>query len=77
MIFGISYFKCDKCGKRFCSLSAEWCTTAFIAPMQCTDCGSMHTYPIQLMNLGGILGPGPIYRKIWEINDKEANAGTQ
>lgn len=76
MIFGVAYFKCDKCRKRFWSLAAEWLATAFIAPVRCPNCGSMHTYPVHLMNLGGILGPGPIYRKIWKLGDKEARSNT-
>lgn len=71
MIWGFTYFKCDKCGNRFKSLAAEWNATAFIAPMPCPDCGSIHTYPANLINLGGILGPGLIYRKIWAGYDDE------
>lgn len=69
MIFGISRFKCDICGDKFMALAAEWNATAFIAPMQCPNCGSFHTYPANLINLGGVLGPSLIYRKIWKLYD--------
>lgn len=74
MISGITRFKCDRCGKKFMAFAAEWNATAFIAPMPCPNCGSIHTYPANLMNLGGILGPGPIYRKIWQLCDNEKMA---
>ena len=70
MVFGISFFKCDECGNKFKAPAAEWCVTCYIAPAPCTKCGSMHTYPIGLGNLGGILGPKPVYHKIWESMDK-------
>ena len=63
-------FKCDECGNKFKAPAAEWCATCYIAPAPCTKCGSMHTYPIGLGNLGGILGPKPVYHKIWESMDK-------
>lgn len=70
MIFGTTTFKCDNCGNKFIALAAEWHATCFFAPMPCTKCGSMHTYPIGLNNFLGIFGPNPVYRKIWESIEK-------
>lgn len=72
MLLGITSFKCDVCGKRFISAAVEWNATAFVAPMPCPKCGSMHTYPAGLLNLGGLFGPGA-YRTIWEKIDKDSN----
>lgn len=71
MVFGTTTFKCDECGNKFIAPAAEWCATCFIAPMPCPKCGSMHTYPAGLSNLGGVFGPNPVYRKIWESIDKK------
>ena len=71
MVFVTTTFKCDECGNKFIASAAEWCATCFIAPMPCPKCGSMHTYPAGLSNLGGVFGPNPVYRKIWESVDKK------
>lgn len=70
MVFGTAKFKCDECGECFVSTAMEWNATVFLAPMPCPKCGSMHTYPAGLTNLGGVFGPNPVYRKIWESIDK-------
>lgn len=70
MVFGTAKFKCDECGERFVSTAMEWNATVFLAPMPCPKCGSMHTYPAGQTNLGGVFGPNPVYRKIWESIDK-------
>lgn len=64
MILGTTTFKCDNCGERFKGVAAEWNATAYIAPVRCPKCGSMHTYPA---NLGGVFGPPPTYMTIWNI----------
>lgn len=70
MVFGTTTFKCDNCGERFEGIAAEWCATANIAPVKCPKCGSMHTYPIGIRNIMGILGPNSIYKKIWSTMDE-------
>lgn len=72
MMLGTTTFKCDECGNRFIGFAAEWRATRFIAPVRCPKCGSMHTYPAGLGNLGGIFGPG-FYRKIWDSQDMNEN----
>lgn len=66
MVFGTAKFKCDNCGERFEGVAVEWNATAYIAPVRCPKCGSMHTYPANIMNLGGVFGPPPFYRAIWK-----------
>ena len=73
MVFGTTRFRCNECGTRFVSTAMEWCASVFLTPMPCPKCGSLHTYPIGFTNLGGILGPNPVYRKIWESMDKNRN----
>lgn len=70
MVFGTAKFKCDNCGKTFVSTAMEWNATFFLTPMPCPKCVSLHTYPIGFENLGGLLGPNPVYRKIWKSMDK-------
>ena len=36
--------------------------------VKCPKCGSMHTYPAGVSNLGGLFGPG-FYKKIWDSQD--------
>lgn len=72
MIRGKRIFKCNDCGKRFVDLDIELSASIFSVPQKCPKCGSMHTYPISIFNLGGILGPGR-YRDIWKSQeDKDA-----
>lgn len=68
MVFGTTTFKCDECGNRFVAPAAEWCATVYIAPAKCPKCGSMHTYPVEISNLGGLFGSG-FYKKIWDSQD--------
>lgn len=70
MVFGTTTFKCDECGNRFVGPAAEWCATVYIAPVRCSMCGSMHTYPAGIGNFGGIFGPG-FYKKIWDSMDSK------
>ena len=70
MVFGTTTFKCDECGNRFVGPATEWCATVYIAPVRCPKCGSMHTYPVALSNLWGILTP-ETYKKIWESIDNK------
>lgn len=77
MVFGTTTFKCEKCGKRFVSLAAEWKATCFLTPMPCPECGSIHTYPAGFSNLFGVGEPG-FYRKIWKyMEEKEITAIVQ
>lgn len=69
MLSGTTEFKCDICGAHFSSMAIEWNATAYLSPMRCPKCGSLHTYPIGLYNLRGLLGPGPIYKMIWKEMD--------
>ena len=71
MVIGTTTFKCDECGNKFKALATEWCATCYIAPMRCPKCGTMHTYPVGINNLGGILGPDSVYRKIWKSQDSK------
>ena len=68
MIRGMTRFKCNECGNKFMGIDMEWCATAYTAPVRCPKCGSIHTYP----SWTGLFGPSPIYRKIWEMMEKEA-----
>ena len=70
MVFGTAKFKCNNCGKRFISTAMEWNASKFLMPMPCPKCGSLHTYPFGINNFWGVTGPG-LYKKIWEINDKQ------
>lgn len=66
MITGPVLFYCSECGGRFLGLGAEWCATAFVAPVKCPKCGSWHTRPWSL-------APARIanlrYKHIWEYID--------
>lgn len=73
MVRGTTFFKCNECGKRFIGMDIEWMASAYSAPVCCPKCNSWHTYPIGPLNLFGVIGPLPIYKKIWERRDKEQN----
>lgn len=45
MVRGISYFKCEECGKHFKGPDIEVTATIKSMPLQCPSCGSKHTHP--------------------------------
>lgn len=68
MVTGILLFYCSECHNRFMGVAAEWCATAFTAPVKCPNCGSWHTRPWSLL-------PASIanlkYKEIWAIIDNQ------
>ena len=73
MVRGITRFKCNECGNKFMGLDMEWNATAYTAPVCCPKCGSMHTYPAGLLNIFNLIGPSPIYKRIWKMEDERNN----
>lgn len=71
MIRGFTRFKCNECSKKFWGLAFEWRATALIAPLQCPQCKSFHTYPVGILGLG--TGKAKLYKEIWESIDEDKN----
>ena len=67
MIFGMTKFKCDNCGKTFRGVSAEWQCTVYTAPVRCPKCGSWHTMPKSIFPF---FTNKTVYEKIWKSIDE-------
>lgn len=70
MITGKLPFYCSKCHNRFIGMAAEWCATAFTAPVKCPSCGSRRTRPWSI--LPAKIADRP-YKRIWEQMAKEGD----
>lgn len=77
MVFGTSKFKCSECGCHFEGIAAEYHCCDIIAPCQCPECGSWHTFPYEESFLRKLLKiekepkPDILYKSIWKEIDNE------